>query len=105
MANEPPRQMELTMSISMEHFESDVKLFAPHPAGGSPLPCFPYRLQCRSCNFEPVDSVIAPRRCPKCSGSAWERFVFPRSLLMRADPNAIDIYRAPRIQKRTNQHT
>jgi len=87
------------MSISMEHFGLDVKLSLRRPAGGSPLPCFPYRLQCHACNFEPIDAVIAPLRCPKCAGGAWERFVIPRSLLMRADPNAIDVYQAPRNRR------
>jgi len=44
----------------------------------------PYRLQCRACGFEPLDAIVAPKRCPKCACRAWERFAFPRSLLMNA---------------------
>jgi hypothetical protein len=49
---------------------------------------FPYRVQCRACSFEHPNAMARPRRCPKCAGGAWERFAFPRSLLMYADRRA-----------------
>ena len=37
--------------------------------------------QCRSCGFEPSDSVSPPRACPKCRSASWERFALPGSIL------------------------
>lgn len=85
------------MSIAMERFGSNEKLSASRPTSGSPLPCFPYRLQCHSCGFEPFDAVIAPQRCPKCAAGSWERFAFPRSLLMYADRRTDDIRPAAQV--------
>jgi len=31
--------------------------------------------ECHYCGFVPVAQSSAPRRCPKCGGSAWERRV------------------------------
>ena len=76
------------MSIAMERFGSYEQLSESRVSGGMPDSAFPYRLQCRSCGFEPDDAIIAPPRCPKCHGSAWERFAFPRNLLMNADRRA-----------------
>jgi hypothetical protein len=73
------------MSIAMERFGSNEQLWESRVSSGSRGPAFPYRLQCRSCGFEPEDAITRPRRCPKCHGSAWERFAFPRSLLTTAE--------------------
>jgi hypothetical protein len=73
------------MSISMERFGSYEQLSDSRLSSGSPGPIFPYRLQCRSCGFEPADAITRPLHCPKCHGSAWERFAFPRNLLINAD--------------------
>ncbi len=40
-----------------------------------------HQTQCRNCGFEPSDGLTPPRRCPKCSGTAWERFAMPGSIL------------------------
>jgi hypothetical protein len=40
-----------------------------------------HQTQCRSCGFEPEDRLTPPTRCPKCSGTAWERFALPGSIL------------------------
>jgi len=76
------------MSISMERFGSYEQLSDSRLSSGSPGPIFPYRLQCRSCGFEPADAIARPRYCPKCHGSAWERFAFPQNLLINADRRA-----------------
>ena len=73
------------MSISMERFGSYEQVSESRVSSGLQDSAFPYRLQCRACGFTPVDAVIGPPRCPKCHGSAWERFAFPRNLLMNAD--------------------
>jgi len=72
------------MSIAMERFGLNA-LAETDLSGGSPAPRLPYRLQCHYCSFEAADAIAAPPRCPKCAGASWDRFVMPRSLLMRAD--------------------
>lgn len=42
-------------------------------------------VQCRCCGFEPEDTVVPPRTCPKCHGQAWERFARPGSILANAE--------------------
>jgi hypothetical protein len=73
------------MSISMERFGMDEQ--RPEPLGSNGLagPSFPYRLQCRTCGFEPQGAIIPPSRCPKCASHSWERFAFPGSALLRSD--------------------
>lgn len=78
------------MSIAMERFGSNEQLSESGALNGLRSPAFPYRLQCRACGFEPVDAITRPLRCPKCTGRAWERFAFPRSLLISADRRAND---------------
>ena len=75
------------MSIGMERFAYEPSAES-RDAGRSQAPGFPYRLQCRACAFEPDDAMAVPPVCPKCFGSAWERFAAPRSLLMNADRRA-----------------
>lgn len=41
-----------------------------------------FHMQCHYCGYEPANAV--PRRCPKCGGGAWERYVVPGSLLVAA---------------------
>ena len=69
------------MSIDMEHFGSRDQRAQSAALVDSPPTAFPYRLQCRGCGFESPDAIIAPRRCPKCASSSWERFAYPRSLM------------------------
>ena len=73
------------MSISMERFGSNEQTSELPAASGLQNSAFPYRLQCRTCGFEPTDGMIPPPSCPKCAGNSWERFVFPRSLLTRTN--------------------
>lgn len=70
------------MSIAMEKFGSNEQFSEYNASSALQSPAFPYRLQCRTCGFEPLDAITPPPRCPKCSGHSWERFAFPRSLLM-----------------------
>ena len=72
------------MSISMERFASEGQ-FATYDAFHAPKRVPVFQLQCRSCGFEPPDSVVAPRLCPKCHGEAWERFAKPGSILENAN--------------------
>jgi len=44
-----------------------------------------FHLQCRCCGFEPEDTVVPPRLCPKCHGQSWERFAKPGGILENAD--------------------
>ena len=43
------------------------------------------KVQCRCCGFEPEESVIPPRICPKCHARSWERFAKPGGILENAD--------------------
>jgi hypothetical protein len=73
------------MSISMEKFaaEGHFATYDPHiPLAGK---VSVFHLQCRCCGFEPEDTVIPPRLCPKCHGQSWERFAKPGGILENAD--------------------
>jgi rubrerythrin len=61
------------MSISTEYFRSEGHFiqYGPPVESGVRTPVF--RIECRRCGFEPEDSIIPPRVCPKCNASAWER--------------------------------
>jgi hypothetical protein len=74
------------MSISMEIFGWSSINEDAHPVARIAPATFPFRLQCRACGFEPEDQVIAPRICPKCASSSWERFIKPGSLLENSGP-------------------
>jgi len=76
------------MSIAMERFGSSEQPFDSRALSRLQSQVFPYRLQCRECGFEPVGAIVPPPRCTKCFGHSFERFVFPRSLLMCADRRA-----------------
>ena len=73
------------MSIAMERFASK-NLF---PTFSPVVPQQPrvsmYYVQCRNCGFEPEATGSNPRICPKCSGTSWERFARPGSLLADAE--------------------
>jgi hypothetical protein len=73
------------MSIAMERFGSNEQTSELAASSRSQNPAFPYRLQCRTCGFEPFDAIAPPQRCPKCAGHSWERYAFPRSLLAHID--------------------
>jgi rubrerythrin len=73
------------MSISMERFASDGHYATYDPFRTTPPRVEVFQLQCRSCGFEPSDSVVAPKVCPKCHGESWERFAKPGSILTNAD--------------------
>jgi hypothetical protein len=53
------------MSISTECFRSEGHFakYGPPVETGVKAPIF--RIECRRCGFEPEDSIIAPRVCPK----------------------------------------
>jgi len=38
-------------------------------------------IQCHYCAFEPNTLATSHDRCPKCGGSAWERYVIPSKVL------------------------
>ena len=74
------------MSISMEKFASEAGHYVTYdPFRSTPARVEVFQLQCRSCGFEPQDSVVAPKVCPKCHGESWERFARPGSILTNAD--------------------
>jgi hypothetical protein len=76
------------MSISMEHFGLQDRTIEPIASAGLRGAQFPYRVQCRSCGFEPLDAIASPWRCPKCAASAYEKYIIPGSLLIDADHRA-----------------
>jgi hypothetical protein len=78
------------MSIAMGPFGMDEQKPEFRVANGWPSGMFPYRMQCHSCGFEGTDVLAPPPYCPKCGGSAWERFASPKSLLLNTDRNSND---------------
>ncbi|MGE5612610.1 MAG: hypothetical protein ACM359_25400 [Bacillota bacterium] len=73
------------MSISMERFESNGRFATYDPFARSISRIAVFQLQCRNCGYEPEDSVVPPKFCPKCHGEAFERFARPGSILENAD--------------------
>lgn len=73
------------MSISMDRFGSEGQFATFDPYRVERPHSMVFRLQCRSCGFEPGDTVTKPKLCPKCRGSHWERFARPGSILDNAD--------------------
>ncbi len=73
------------MSISFERFASEGHFATFDPAQALPSRIQVFQMQCRSCGFEPDDTVVAPRLCPKCHGESWERFARPGSILANAE--------------------
>ena len=82
------------MSIAMERFGSNE--CEPKSRGLNPVssPAFPFRMQCSLCGFEPDGAITPPKRCPKCAGHVFERFIMPGSLLQYADQRADHARRA-----------
>jgi hypothetical protein len=79
------------MSINMEPFGWEAISSKPAPSEALPKRMFPYGLSCRGCGYEPEDLVVAPRqKCPKCSGSSWERYTRPGSLLDDAERRSLE---------------
>jgi len=73
------------MSISMERFASEGHFATYDPFAGTESRVAVFQLQCRSCGYEPEDTVVAPKICPKCHGNSWERFARPGSILENAE--------------------
>jgi rubrerythrin len=72
------------MSISMERFEACGQFVTYDPFVKSIGRVAVFQLQCRNCGYEPADTVVAPRVCPKCHGETFERFARPGSILENA---------------------
>jgi uncharacterized OB-fold protein len=73
------------MSISMERFGSEGHFATYSPLEAAVQRTAIFRLQCRSCGFEPEAVVTPPRLCPKCHGESWERYARPGSILDNAE--------------------
>jgi hypothetical protein len=73
------------MSISMERFESSGQFVTYDPFAKAVSRVAIFQLQCRCCGYEPEDSVVAPKLCPKCHGETFERFARPGSILDNAN--------------------
>lgn len=72
------------MSIAMDRFASH-GLFPTFRPVAQEARVSMFYVQCRSCGFEPEASDRPPRICPKCSGTGWERFTRPGSILANAE--------------------
>jgi rubrerythrin len=73
------------MSISMERFEAQGQFQTYNPFAQSRMPIAVFQLQCRNCGYEPEDTVVPPKVCPKCHGETFERFARPGSILENAN--------------------
>ena len=73
------------MSISMERFESTGQFATYDPFAGNSSRVAVFQLQCRCCGYEPENTVVAPRICPKCHAESFERFARPGSILTNAE--------------------
>ena len=73
------------MSIQMEPFASEGHFATYDPFAVSTTKVAMFQIQCRSCGFEPEETVVAPRLCPKCHSKSWERFTKPGSILDNAN--------------------
>lgn len=73
------------MSIMMERFEAQGQFATYDPFARNPNVVPVFQLQCRCCGYEPENTVVAPRVCPKCHGETFERFARPGSILENAD--------------------
>ncbi len=72
------------MSISMERFASEGHFLRYDPYEAMPQRISVFTIQCRSCGFEPEDTVVMPKLCPKCHGESFERYTRPGSILENA---------------------
>jgi len=73
------------MSISTDRLASHGHFLTYDPFQSTPARITVFQLQCRRCGFEPEDTVVAPKVCPKCHGESWERFARPGSILENAN--------------------
>lgn len=73
------------MSISMERFESHGQFTTYDPFAHNISRIAIFQLQCRCCGYEPEDSIVPPKVCPKCHGESFERFARPGSILDNAN--------------------
>ena len=73
------------MSIGMDRFAADGQFLTYDPFRQATGRVSVFQMQCRACGFEPEDSVVAPRVCPKCHSESWERFAKPGSILDNAN--------------------
>jgi len=73
------------MSISMDKFASEGQFLRYDPFAVSATRAAIFTIQCRSCGFEPEDTIVAPRVCPKCHSKSWERYTRPGSILENAE--------------------
>ncbi|HEV7302293.1 MAG TPA: hypothetical protein VGN72_23340 [Tepidisphaeraceae bacterium] len=73
------------MSIGMDKFAAQGQFPTYEAVPRISANVMVFTIQCRSCGYEPDDSVVAPRLCPKCHGNAWERYARPGSILENAD--------------------
>ena len=73
------------MSISMERFGSEGNFATYNPFEASVQKVAIFTIQCRCCGFEPEQTVIAPKLCPKCFSNTWERYARPGSILDNAN--------------------
>jgi hypothetical protein len=73
------------MSISMEKFSSEGKFASFDPFAGTLPRVNVFRVECRCCGFEPEDTTVPPRICPKCHGQSWHRFAKPGGILDNAE--------------------
>jgi hypothetical protein len=72
------------MAIGIEPFASEGHFATYDSFANSSVKVDMFRLQCRSCGFEPEDTVVPPRLCPKCHCKSWERYTRPGSILDNA---------------------
>lgn len=73
------------MSIGMDRFAADGQFLTYDPFNQASGRVSVFQMQCRSCGFEPEDTVVSPRVCPKCHSESWERFAKPGSILDNAN--------------------
>ena len=73
------------MSISTDRFAAEGLhlTYDPYDAGPSRVDIF--QTQCRSCGFEPENTVTPPKVCPKCRSNSWERYALPGSILRNSE--------------------
>lgn len=73
------------MSIGMERFGSEGRFANYDMCKRTPARIQIFQLECRNCGYEHDDAVNVPRLCPKCHGTAWDRFARPGGTLVNAD--------------------
>jgi hypothetical protein len=72
-------QQEIAMTIAIEPLEAAESL-EDRSSLASPIQLC--QVECHYCSFEPADHEHLPARCPKCGGSAWERYVLRGGMLL-----------------------